>query len=643
MRCCYKLLFACSFALYHLIALHSEEVRPTVRFEHLGPFGGDVRSLLIDSRNPEIVYLGSSNGRIFKSQDSGKSWTALYPGIGQNGYVIDTLVQHPGKHDRIFAGSWDLHSNGGGLFESRDGGLTWIQITLPAGSSAVRGFSICKSHPEYMIVGTLSGVFVTEDGGRIWENVGGSKLAKAESVAIDPNDSRFLYVGTWRLSYKSTDFGKTWTLADKGMPLDSDVFSIEISSRDPQTIYASACSGVYRSSNGAGVWKRLKVHPKRLNIRAQVVHIDPTDPHLIYTGTTEGLYGSRDSGHTWTRLTSANTVVNTIQVDPRNNRHILIGTEYQGVLASNDGGKTWNESNKGFVHRRISWIVPDPRETGHFLAGAVSGSGGMYAYDNSTNSWTLSQIEPRMRIFSFLVLPNDRGSLAGTSQGIYWQAYGSNTWEKLKGSIGRQTIYSLVLDPHNPVVYAGTDRGVYRTTLEAMNFRMPPNNRLSPQVWCILASETSPGLIFAGSSLGVLRSWDQGTTWSVVSSFGLPERTRITSLAISPSNKDHLYAGTSAGLFDSMNGGIHWRRVEDNRLTVDIAAIIFLDDSGNGILAADNTHGGMFYSKNAGLDWNKISLPQNESPAYCLVRDPEQPSRIYVGTRTDGVYVLHMR
>ena len=77
-------------------------------------------------------------------------------------------------------------------------------------------------------------------------------MEKAHSVAIDPNDSKILYVGTWRLAYKSVDFGKTWVrLIDRGMVLDSDVMSFSINSKNPEEIYSSACSGVYRSTNGA--------------------------------------------------------------------------------------------------------------------------------------------------------------------------------------------------------------------------------------------------------------------------------------------------------------------------------------------------------------------------------------------------------
>lgn len=641
----------CSLVLANFILLffpvfsfNSDEIRPPHHFERIGPFGGDVRSLLIDAQRPNIVYLGTSNGKIFKSTDGGSSWVPLYPGIGRQGYVVDTLVQHPGEHEHIYAGSWDLHSDGGGLFESRNAGLNWTQIKLPQGSSAVRGLSICKSNPAYMIAGTLAGVYVSKDGGRGWRQVGGSELLKAESVAIDPEDHRFLYVGTWRLGYRSADFGATWSRIEKGMPLDSDVFSISINARDPESVYASACSGVFRSTNRAVSWTRLKILPDRFTIRAQVVCIDPADPHRIYSGTTEGLFVSQNDGQTWTRATSANVTVNAIQVDPTNNRRILLGTEYQGILRSEDAGRSWREVNSGFVHRQISWITPDPSTSGRLVAGVISGGGGLYFFEDRTFSWTPlnSQIAPGLQVFSLLFLPGERGRLAGTSQGVYWQPLGSHSWTTLSGSIAKRTVYSLAIDPIKQIIYAGTDQGIYRSMLAAMDFRLPPNYRFSPKVWSILAPKASPGLVYAGTSLGLLRSYDQATTWNVISAYGLPPNATIGAIAVSFSDNAHLFLGTSAGLFESKDGGIYWKRVDDGRLAIDVPSVLFLDDSGNSILAADNTSGGVFLSEDGGQGWEKIFSPEYDSPVQCAARDPEHPSWIYLGTRSDGIYRLRL-
>jgi photosystem II stability/assembly factor-like uncharacterized protein len=630
----------CSLLLSVAFPIQSNDHSNLPFFERIGPFGGDVRSLLIDAKQPRIAYLGTSDGNIYKSTNSGATWVPLNPGIGQHDYVIDTLVQHPGEPNHIFAGAWDLHSEGGGLFESKDAGATWTRIALPHPFSAVRGFALCRSMPSRMIVGTLDGAYVSKDEGHAWKKVGGRDLEKAESVAIDPIDPRFLYVGTWRLSYRSIDFGKTWILVDKGMPLDSDVFSIAIDARNPAIVYSSACSGAYLSTNRAQSWTRLKILPDRFAIRAQLIYMDPIDQHKVYSGTTEGLFVSTSNGREWVRLTPANVTVNAIQVNPSNNRQILIGTEYQGILLSEDEGKSWKESNAGFIHKQISWILPDPGVSGNLIAGMLSGEGGFYRYDDRKPGWTLFQIEPGMRILSFLYLPKDYGKLVGTSQGLYWQRKQSDRWEKMKGSVSRRTIYSLALDPLSPIVYAGTDQGIYRTSLTAMDFRIPPAYRLSPKVWCFATQPKTPELVYAGASLGLLRSYDKGTTWNVISTYGLPDHIAIEAIAVSPANPEHLFAGTSGGLFESKNGGVYWRGVGDGRMGISISSVIFLDDSGDRILAGDKTSGGVFYSRNGGETWEKFFSGDFSSPVYCITRHPQKPSQVYLGTRSDGVYRL---
>ena len=618
-----------------------------VRFERLGPDGGTVRSLLISSRDSRNIYLGTSDGQLFKSTDGGSSWRLLYPGLGVRRLVVDTIVEDPSDADRLFVGGWDLSTDGGGLFETRDAGRSWNQVPMPKANAAVRGFAISKGNPAYMIAGTLAGVFLSSDGGRTWRQSGDrvKAFSQVESVAIDPDDPRILLVGTWHLGYRSRDFGETWVQNYRGMIPDSDVFSISIDERDPKNVYASACTGLYRSIDKGISWTRLKVFPKSYLVRAHIVYIDPGNSLRVYGGTTEGLFVSRNAGRTWTRITQPDLTVNTIQVDPADSRTILIGTEFHGVLRSQDGGDTWAEANSGFVNRSIARIVPDPSVPGRFLIGELTAGrvGGYHAYDTADRKWArIPEKEiPGEGMLSLLVLPGDRGRIAGTARGAYISRPGADGWACLPGRISELTVYDLSLDKEGAWVFAGTSDGVYRARLDDLVFQKPAGYTLIPRVFCLLASQNGSERILAGTNMGVLGSDDSGATWKILSR-GIPNHALVHCLVASPTVAGLLLAGTSAGLFESRDRGSLWKPMLDGRLGVDISSVSFLDAVGRRILAGDNSQGGVFLSEDGGATWTRIADPEFGSPVRFLAPDPLQPDTVYVGTGTEGVYCLRL-
>jgi hypothetical protein len=111
-------------------------------------------------------------------------------------------------------------------------------------------------------------------------------------------------------------------------------------------------------------------------------------------------------------------------------------------------------------------------------------------------------------------------------------------------------------------------------------------------------------------------------------------------MAMVPGDKDHFFAGTSAGLFESKSGGVYWERAGSGNLGFSISAVLFPGGNGRRILAADRAAGGFFYSEDGGANWEKISSPEFASPIYCLAADPDDPTRIYLGTRDEGIYLL---
>lgn len=624
------------------------EIPEKAHFERIGPYGGTVRSLLISSKDSRVVYLGTNDGQLFKSRDSGVSWALMSPGIGLRQFVIDSIVEDPTSADHLYVGGWDLRSDGGGLFESADAGQTWTRVMLPASDAAVRGFAISKEHPDHMIAGTAAGIFVSADGGKTWQQRGQwiNAFQQTESVAINPKDPRFLFVGTWHLGYRSKDFGITWELNSPGMISDSDLFSIRIDEHRPNSIFASACTGLYRSVDNGASWTRLKVLPSSYLVRAQVVVIDPNRSERVYTGTTEGIFASRDMGKTWDRITSNDLSINAIQVDPADSNVILAGTELRGVLISRDGGKTWAESNKGFVNRSIVRVLADPTRPGRILVGEPfeGKSGGFYIHDGLSNNWV--KLGPRdvpgVGMLSLLVLPGNLGRIAGTARGVFLQRDPSNGWTALPGPISGLTVNDLATDSRLEWVFAGTDDGVYRARISELQFEKPPHYNSIPRVFSLLTSRTNSGFLLAGTHFGVLRSTDSGATWQP-SSQGIPDHTIVDCLVNNPRNENHLFAGTSTGLYKSLDGGNIWERIPDGLLNVSVSSIVFLDSTGFRILAADSTFGGVLLTEDAGDHWEKIEDPEFTSPVRTLMQDSSHPSIIYVGTATEGVYRLSLK
>ena len=632
------------FVLLSLRAAPAQEGR----FERIGPYGGTVRSLLISPRDSRIVYLGTNDGQIFKSVDGGLSWRQLFPGIRRRQLVIKTLVEDPSNSEHVYAGGWDIRSSGGGLFESRDGGESWTRVKLPKPEVAVRGFAISKGSPAHMILGTGSGIFVSANGGRTWLQRGVQMKAflQTDSVAIDPKDPRILYVGTWRLGYRSKDFGRTWVQNGRGMILDSDVFSISIDERNPKTVFASACTGLYRSIDQGVSWTRLKVFPKSFLVRAHVVQVHPAGSKRVYGGTTEGLFVSADSGRSWKRVTPNDWIVNAVQIDPRNGDVILMATERHGILRSVDGGMNWKESNKGFSSRSITRVLPDPDTPGRVLVGEFSEGkdGGFHIYENPEHRWLVPDKKdaPGQGFYALTALPRGNGRIAGTARGAFLENAETGEWSALAGPIGKLPVYDLALDGNREWIFAGTNDGVYRAPVGDPIFRKLPTYAFIPRVFTLLTSPANPKLIFAGTHLGVITSKNCGDSWAFATQ-GIPEHAMVESLAASPADEQHIFAGTTAGLYESRNGGAAWSKAKDGRLGVEIAAVIFLDRSGERILAADSTHGGVFLSEDGGARWQKIAHPEYSSPVRALAQDPLDPTIVYLGTHSEGVYRLSIK
>src|ERR1700674_3713213 len=357
----------------------------------LGPDGGDVRSLAYDPHNPDRVFLGTSTGVIFVSDDGGHNWSRFAKLGAGDDYVLDHMAFDPQNSKTIFVSAWSVQDQSAGdIFRTRNGGKDWEAISGMRGKS-VRAMAIAASDPKILVAGALDGVYRSKDGGSHWVRISpanDANIKNVESIAINPQDPGVVYAGTWHLAWKTSDGGVSWQHINKGMIDDSDVFSIIVSSASPSEIFASACSGIYKSINAGDQFQKIQGIPFSAR-RTRVLKQDPGNPAIVYAGTTEGLWKSSDEGKSWKRVGSPEIVVNDVLIDPRNSQRILLATDRGGVLASDDGAATFSASNHGYTHRYVNAILADAKDPNALYVGVVNDRefGGVFYSHDGGQSW----------------------------------------------------------------------------------------------------------------------------------------------------------------------------------------------------------------------------------------------------------------
>ena len=133
---------------------------PSESWVPLGPPGGDVRSLAVDPSDPRVLYLGTADGVVYRSEDAGERWRRLVPGFPHRGMSLDDLVVGP--EGTLYVGYWEVGGAGGGVARSDDGGRHFSILTQGLG---VRALALNPRDPRVLVAGTLGGVLRSEDAG----------------------------------------------------------------------------------------------------------------------------------------------------------------------------------------------------------------------------------------------------------------------------------------------------------------------------------------------------------------------------------------------------------------------------------------------------------------------------------------------
>ena len=201
------------------------------------------------------LFAGGPDYGVFKSTDSGTSWTSAKNGIG-NPYVH----AFASISTNIFAGS------DGGVLLSSNYGTNWNDANIGMESSTAFAFAVNASQ---LFAGTHNGkVFRSSDTGTSWQNVS-SGLSGAEVEALAVLDSN-LFAGTVGLEYPggifhSTDNGKSWTR--EGL----EGSSVQSFTMDSTNLFAGTDRGVFLSTNNGIDWTAVNSGLTDLDVHALAI------------------------------------------------------------------------------------------------------------------------------------------------------------------------------------------------------------------------------------------------------------------------------------------------------------------------------------------------------------------------------------
>jgi photosystem II stability/assembly factor-like uncharacterized protein len=645
-----------------LLSLNMIAVVQAQDWQRLGPPGGMVLTLGIDASG--AVYLGTADGHVFVKDNSGKPWE-LRGRIGnRTDAVVSRLVPALNQSGVVYAAIWYQQPGaGGGVFRSDDGARTWKLVGLP--NEAVRALEITPSPTRVILAGTRSGVFRSTDEGNTWERitpVDDAELRNVDSLAVDPRDLNVIYTGTYHLPWKTTDGGKTWKSVTAGLIDDSDIMSLRVDATNPERVFLSACSGIYRSENQGGQWSKLQGIPYAAR-RTQAIVQDPQNPQTLYAGTTEGLWITRDAGETWERSTPKAWVVNTVAVLPDSGKErVLVGTESRGVQVSEDAGRTFVEHNDGFTHQVVSQLIGDPTDASHLLMLMERGGSLLWESHDAGETWTPATL--------MKAEDSSKAHFAADSmQRLYASPWGwmvrvsspEQLWILERGTEKwREWKLRLPLDSPSPR-HRSAKAPRQDTAIHTAGFFLPAGSEIefSEQgayvptkdglLRCTLAGNCVRLKAFgSGGAFKALLVSPDGSTLCVVLDGKLAmsvdggKTATWSDLPVSSNNilwirrldgekGQTLFLGTADGLFTSTDRGASWNRRERGLPAGQVEQVI----QGHGFIAASLREGGMYISTDGGKTWDR-TYPDAERSRFTGIVETS-PGILTIGSQSEGV------
>jgi photosystem II stability/assembly factor-like uncharacterized protein len=573
----------------------AQQPAPTSAFDaltwrHIGPaaFGGRIDDVEGVRGKPNIIFVATASGGIFKSTNRGVTWKPVFDEEGFSLSIGDIAIA-PSDSNIVWAGTGEPNNRqssswGDGIYKSIDGGETWVHMGL-RDTHHIGRVVIHPTNPNLVFVAALGhlwgpnderGLYRTRDGGKTWERV---LFINSDTGVVDVamgNDGRTLFaaayqrrrrgwgfVGGGRGSalYRSLDGGDTWQKLAGGLPEGTiGRIGVDISRSHPDVVYAvvehKQQGGIYRSEDGGTTWTKQNSLNQRPMYYSQL-RVDPQNPNKIWK-LASPLYVSIDAGKTWQSDTTGDRIHvdhHGLWINPDDPDHLMLGND-GGLYVSYDGSRTWD-----FI---------DNLPIGQYYDVAVDGRDPYWIYGGTQDNGTWG-------------LPARTYSQLGiTNADVVNIAYGDG--------------FYTAADPKDPrTIYANSQSGrtylVDLDTREEKGIRPLPMDaketyRFNWSTPMLMSPHDSRVVYYGGNRL--FRTSDRGQRWDVISpdltknqdwkklplmgpersddtlsrDDGVSDFGTITTITESPVTAGVLYVGTDDGLVQmTPDGGKTWRDV----------------------------------------------------------------------------------
>lgn len=573
---------------------------------------GRLNCVRTDPGNPDLLWVGSASGGLWKSIDGGLSWTTATDELPTLG-VTDIAI-HPSNSSIMYIATGDGDAGDTysvGVLKSTDGGQTWATTGLNWSTSQQRTISRLLLSPAdpNILIAAGSGIYRSTDAGASWV------LATAgvfRDMEFRPGNPAVLYAsGNSNAVYRSTNAGISWQLSNTGISGAIGRIALAVTPADPGMVYALAANssnsgfmGFFRSTDGGSTWS-----------------LRSTSPNLLGWSPT----GDDGGGQGWYDLAAAASPVNANEV-------------YTGGVntwRSLDGGLTWTIVSMWYNTGTVPNIHADQHDL-WFQPGSTTlfaaNDGGVYRTDDAGGSWAwLGSGLPITQFYRLGTSATDSTRIIAGSQDNGTKGLSVGGWADVLGGDGMDCLIDYTnADIQYGSLYYGA---FYRSTNGGVSFTPITESIGESGAWIspFAIHPSDPRTIFVGLS-SVWKSTNRGDSWQRVGTAG---GGTLDLLVIAPSDPNVIYIARANSFSRTTTGGASgWQALTLPGGATPRSIAVHPDDPHRIWATVSGYTAGrkVFESRDGGMTWTNISGILPNVPANTVVYQRFSPERLYVGT-----------